>query len=95
MRNALGLMLASVVAAIAIAGVWFWTSFAARRRAASPQTIAARPAEPSPASAAKTKDDVEVTPVSLSKPATPPRRSLSQRNPPAPILTRLASADGS
>src|SRR6476661_10210377 len=70
MRNTLGLMLASVVAAIAIAGVWFWTS-SPRADAASPQTIAARPAEPLPASAAKPKDDVEVT-ASLSKPATPP-----------------------
>ena len=26
MRNALGLMLASVVAAVMIAGVWYWTS---------------------------------------------------------------------
>jgi len=26
MRNAFGLMLASVVAAVVIAGVWFWTS---------------------------------------------------------------------
>ena len=70
MRNALGLMLASVVAAIAIAGVWFWTS-SPRADAASPQTIAARTTEPLPASAAKPKDDVEVT-ASLSKPATPP-----------------------
>ena len=70
MRNALGLMLASVVAAVVIAGVWFWTS-SPRADAASPQTVAARPAEPLPATAAKPKDDVEVT-ASLSKPATPP-----------------------
>src|SRR5690349_39237 len=68
MRNALGLMLASVVAAVAIAGVWFWTS--SPRADAAPQTVAARPAEPLPA-AAKPKDDVEIT-ASLSKPATPP-----------------------
>src|SRR5205085_6702751 len=35
MRNALGLMLASVVAAVVIAGVWFWTS-APRADAAAP-----------------------------------------------------------
>src|SRR5438874_13058115 len=69
MRNAFGLMLASVVAAVAIAGVWFWTS-SPRADAAAPQTIAARNAEPLPA-AAKPKDDVEVT-ASLSRPATPP-----------------------
>ncbi len=28
MRNAFGLMLASIVAAVAIAGVWYWTSAA-------------------------------------------------------------------
>jgi peptidoglycan/xylan/chitin deacetylase (PgdA/CDA1 family) len=62
MRNPLGLMLASVVAAVVIAGVWFWTS-SPRADAAPPQTMAARPAPPLPASAAKqaAKDDVEVT----------------------------------
>ena len=44
MRNAFGLMLASVVAAVAIAGVWFWTS-SPRADAAPPQTVAARKAE--------------------------------------------------
>ncbi len=66
MRNAFGLMLASVVAAITIAGVWYWTS-SPRADAAAPQTVAARKAEPLP-SAAKARDDVEVT-ASLSKPA--------------------------
>jgi peptidoglycan/xylan/chitin deacetylase (PgdA/CDA1 family) len=65
MRNALGLMLASVVMAVVIAGVWFWTS-SPRADAAAPQTIAARKAEPLPP-AAKPKDDVQVT-ASLSKP---------------------------
>jgi peptidoglycan/xylan/chitin deacetylase (PgdA/CDA1 family) len=69
MRNALGLMLASVVAAVVIAGVWFWTS--SPRADAAPQTVAARTAEPLPAPAAAKparKDDVEVT-AALSKPA--------------------------
>jgi len=73
MRNAFGLMLASVVAAVVIAGIWFWTS-APRADAAPPQTVAARKAEPLPASAAARlapKDDVEVT-ASLSKPAPAP-----------------------
>src|SRR5712672_1128029 len=72
MRNAFGLMLASVVAAVAIAGVWFWTS-SPRADAAPPQTVAARKAEPLPAAAAKPapKDDVETT-ASLSKPAPAP-----------------------
>ena len=48
MRNALGLMLASVVTAVVIAGVWFWAS-SPRADAAAPQTVAARKAEPLPA----------------------------------------------
>jgi peptidoglycan/xylan/chitin deacetylase (PgdA/CDA1 family) len=62
MRNAFGLMLASVVTAIVIAGVWFWTS-APRADAAPPQTVAARPAERLPAGAARlaARDDVAVT----------------------------------
>ena len=70
MRNAFGLMLASIVAAVVIAGVWFWTS-SPRADAAPPQTVAARKAEPLPAPAAAKpapKDDVEIT-ASLSKPA--------------------------
>ena len=73
MRNALGLMVASVVAAVVIAGVWFWTS-SPRAEVAAPQTVAARKAEPlPPAAAAKpaAKDDVQVT-ASLTKPAPPP-----------------------
>jgi peptidoglycan/xylan/chitin deacetylase (PgdA/CDA1 family) len=72
MRNAFGLMVASVVAAVAIAGVWFWTS-SPRADAAAPQTIAARKSEPMPAQAAAKpapKDDVEVT-AALSKPPAP------------------------
>ena len=52
MRNALGLMLASVVAAVVIAGVWFWTS-SPRADAAAPQTVSAPQAEPLPAAAAR------------------------------------------
>jgi peptidoglycan-N-acetylglucosamine deacetylase len=51
MRNALGLMLASVVTAIVIAGVWFWTS-SPRADVAAPQTISAREAERLPSTAA-------------------------------------------
>jgi peptidoglycan/xylan/chitin deacetylase (PgdA/CDA1 family) len=71
MRNAFGLMMASVVAAVAIAGVWFWTS--SPRADAAPQTVAARKAEPLPAQAAAkaARDDVETT-AALSKPAPAP-----------------------
>ena len=73
MRKALGLMVASVVAAVVIAGVWFWTS-SPRADAASPQTIAARKAEPlTPAAAARAaKDDVQVTASLTVKPAAAP-----------------------
>src|SRR3954464_9341651 len=84
MRNALGLMVASVVAAVAIAGVWFWTS-SPRAEATAPQTVAARNAEPMPAqAAAKPKDDIEVT-AALSKPPTPPV--------PAPAKSTCANPD--
>jgi peptidoglycan/xylan/chitin deacetylase (PgdA/CDA1 family) len=66
MRNALGLMLACVSAAIVIAGVWFWTS-SSRPDAAPPQTMAAHAAEPLAAGSAA-KDDVEIT-AGLSKQA--------------------------
>src|SRR6266699_5511450 len=70
MRNALGLMLASVVTAVVIAGVWFWTS-APRADAAPPQTVAAKPAESLPPAAARlaAKDDVAVTASISDKPA--------------------------
>ena len=62
MRNPLGLILASVVMAVVIAGVWFWTS-SPRADANPPQTMAARAADPLPPAAAKAagKDDVNVT----------------------------------
>ena len=69
MRNALGLMLGSVVAAVVIAGVWFWTS-SPRAGQAAPQTVSARPAEPLPAAAARlaAKDDIEITAAIAAKP---------------------------
>jgi len=65
MRNAFGLMLASLVGAVVIAGVWFW-KFAPRADASSPQTMAARPADArSPATRFAPDDDVKV-PASIS-----------------------------
>lgn len=64
MRNALGLMLASVVAAVVIAGVWFWKA-TPRGDLAAPQTVSAAPAAPLAAvAAAKStapRDEVEAT----------------------------------
>ena len=52
MRNALGLMLASVVAAVVIAGVWFWAS-APRPDVTSPSPASAANAEPAHVAAAR------------------------------------------
>jgi len=82
MRNALGLMLASVVAAVMIAGVWYWTS-SPRADAASPKTIAAKPSEQlAPAAKLAAKDDV-LTTASISKPApvAPPPAPVVQQTP--------------
>ena len=90
MRNALGLMLASVVTAVVIAGVWFWTS-SPRADAAPPQTIAARMAEPllAPAAAKPAlKDDVEIT-ASLTKPAPAPAPVIA----PQPAKSSCANPD--
>ena len=91
MRNALGLMLASVVTAVVIAGVWFW-AFSPHADAAAPQTIAARKAEPLPAAAAakpSPRDDVEIT-ASLSKPAPAPAPLPA----PQPAKSACANPDG-
>src|SRR3954467_11904637 len=73
MRSALSLMLASVLTAVAITAVWFWTS-SPRTDAAPPQTVAARKAEPLPAPTAKVaaKDDVQVTAALSAKPPAAP-----------------------
>jgi peptidoglycan/xylan/chitin deacetylase (PgdA/CDA1 family) len=92
MRNALGLMLASVVSAALIAGVWFWTS-GPRRDAGAPQAVAAAPTAPlpppvpakSPARFAASRDDVETT------------GTIPEKTPPAPapqaIKTTCANPD--
>jgi peptidoglycan/xylan/chitin deacetylase (PgdA/CDA1 family) len=92
MRNAFGLMLASVVAAVVIAGVWFWTS-SPRADAAPPQTVAARKAEPLPPAAAQAaKDDVQVT-ASLSKPPVPVQQKPACANPDALGVARTVVID--
>jgi peptidoglycan/xylan/chitin deacetylase (PgdA/CDA1 family) len=85
MRNALGLMLASVVAAVLIAGVWYWTS-APRADATPPKTVAAKRSEPLTQAAGKlaARDDVEVT-ASVSK--------LAQAVPPASAAPKSTCAN--
>jgi peptidoglycan-N-acetylglucosamine deacetylase len=86
MRNALGLMLATVVAALAITGAWYYLS-PSRAVKAAPQTTAARQSEPVAPSAAKlaARDDVEFTAaVAMAKPAALPS---------APSLPKSACAN--
>ncbi|WP_448040350.1 polysaccharide deacetylase family protein [Bradyrhizobium liaoningense] len=68
MRNALGLMLASVVAAVVIAaGGWFY--YSARADQGAPKTVAARAADQLPAQAKlAARDDVETTATIAAKP---------------------------
>jgi peptidoglycan/xylan/chitin deacetylase (PgdA/CDA1 family) len=67
MRNALGLMLASVVASVVITAVWFWT-VAPHAHISTPQTVAAAPAKPlpppaaaNPAKSGAPRDEIETT----------------------------------
>jgi peptidoglycan/xylan/chitin deacetylase (PgdA/CDA1 family) len=95
MRSALGLMLASVLAAVVIAGVWYWTS-APRADAAFPKTMAARPADPLPASL-PVKDDVETTAslqsrfAALAAPGVAPQKACA--NPDALGVGRVVEID--
>jgi peptidoglycan/xylan/chitin deacetylase (PgdA/CDA1 family) len=68
MRNAVGLMVASIVSAALIAAVWFWTSSPRAELASAPATVKAAQAERLPASA-KSDDTVEVTAAIAGKPA--------------------------
>ncbi|WP_314958681.1 polysaccharide deacetylase family protein [Bradyrhizobium cosmicum] len=79
MRNALGLMLASVIAAVVIAaGGWFY--YSSRADQGAPKTVAARAADPLPAPARlAAKDDVATTATIAGKPA-----ALAQAAAPAP-----------
>src|SRR5438477_960967 len=100
MRNAFGLMLASLVAAVVIAGVWFWTS-SPRAEMAAPQTIAARKAEPlPPAATPAAKDDVQVTaslsrPVQTAAPVAPVQQKPACANPDALGIARTVVIDTS
>ena len=85
MRNAFGLMCATVVSAVVIAAVWYWTSSPRADAAVPPQTVNARKAEPLPVVAAKpATPDVEVT-AALSAPA--------PAKPAAPVQAKCANPD--
>jgi peptidoglycan-N-acetylglucosamine deacetylase len=99
MRNALGLMLASVVTAVVISAVWFfWPSSSPRLALAAPNTVAAPPAErlaaanpaarPGPARA-----DVEVTAAIPETPAAPSLQKSTCANPDALGVARVVVID--
>src|SRR5260370_7590900 len=93
MRNALGLLVASVATACVIAAVWFWTS-SPRLEVAAPATISAPPPERLPATAAATpaaaRDDVEVTAALSEKPPVPPQPKTACANPDPLAVSRVA-----
>ena len=91
MRNALGLMLASVVAAVVIAaGGWFY--YSSRADQAAPKTIAARAADPLPAPARlAAKDDVETTAAIAARPAAPAPTPAPA--PPMPVQQKSTCAN--
>src|SRR3979490_506275 len=96
MRNALGLMLASVVTAVVIAGVWFWTD-SPRADVAAPQSVAVRPAETLPATAtaksAPKREDVEVTAAIPEKAPVAPQPKNTCANPDALGVSRVVEID--
>jgi peptidoglycan-N-acetylglucosamine deacetylase len=95
MRNAVGLMLASVVAAVVIAGVWFWTSHPGHELA--PQIVAAAPAPqlpPAAPSKTSTPRDIEVTGTIPEKPPVAPQPVKTVcANPDALGLSRVVEID--
>src|ERR1700737_2485553 len=91
MRNALGLMLASVLTGVVIAAVWYWTS-PPRLELAAPATVIAPPAErlAETASAKPAPGDVEVT---AAIPDKPPQPKSTCANPNALGVSRVVEVD--
>src|SRR6266704_3606485 len=96
MRNALGLMLASVGAAVVIAAVWFWTS-SPRADLAVAATVSAPPAERLAATASAKPvprfEDVEVTATVPAKPPVSPQPKTACANPDALGVSRVVEID--
>jgi peptidoglycan/xylan/chitin deacetylase (PgdA/CDA1 family) len=95
MRNAAGLMVASVVSAVVIASVWFWTT--SPRADAAPQTVSARQAEKLLATAAAkpvpAREDVEVTAALSTRPPAPLQPKSTCANPDALGVSRVVEID--
>jgi peptidoglycan/xylan/chitin deacetylase (PgdA/CDA1 family) len=96
MRHALGLLLASLVTAVVIASVWFWTS-SRRVELAAPNTVSAPPAErlaaAAPGKPQTARDDVEVTAALPDKPAAPAQPKTACANPDALGVARVVVID--
>jgi peptidoglycan-N-acetylglucosamine deacetylase len=96
MRHAFGLILASFVTAIAIAGVWYFTA-SPHASHATTQMVAARPPEPPPAiSKDAAKDDVQVTAALSGPPPAPPAPAQQKpacANPNALGVSRVVEID--
>jgi len=96
MRNALGLMLASVATAVVIAVVWFWTS-SPRVVVAAPATVSAAPAERLAATASArqvpAREDVEVTAAIPEKSPASLQPKTACANPNALGVSRVVEVD--
>ena len=96
MRNALGLMLASVGAAVVIAAVWFWTA-SPRADLAVAATVSAPQAERLAATASAKPvpipEDVEATAALLARPPVPPQPKTACANPDALGVSRVVEID--
>ena len=96
MRNALGLTLASVGAAVVIAAVWFWTA-SPRADLAVAATVSAQPVERLAATASAkpvpVPEDAEVTAAILAKPPVPPLPRTACANPDALGVSRVVEID--
>jgi peptidoglycan/xylan/chitin deacetylase (PgdA/CDA1 family) len=95
MRSALGLMLASFVAAVAIAGVGFWVS--PRSNLPAPQTVAAAQAAPlpdtAPAKSAALRNEVETTGTIPTPAALAPQQKPACANSDALGVARVVEID--
>src|SRR5580658_5217687 len=94
MRSALGLILASIVTAAAIAGVWLWKA-SPRLELAAPSTVSAPLAErlAAAASAKPRGDDVEVTAAIPAKAPVAPPQAPACANPNALGVSRVVEID--
>jgi peptidoglycan/xylan/chitin deacetylase (PgdA/CDA1 family) len=93
MRNALGLMLATVVTAFVIAALWFFTA-SPRVDVAAPATVAAPPAERLAATVpARQAPDVETTAAIPEKPPVAPLAKNACANPNALGVSRVVEID--